>query len=180
FIPASFLAGVFVMWRSLSYWAVLLACCLTSGTRLAAQDSTTSTTPQPSARQQYEQVFEEWKQLIIKLRDLRTQFVEIAEDSQTDQVRKQFLDTVAQVQQLLPRLRQAAVEAFKEDPNADRELTRFLVKLAEDDLARDLYDDAYELTKVLIEHQCEDKRVYDLGGMAAFAVHDFKGAEEFF
>jgi cyclophilin family peptidyl-prolyl cis-trans isomerase len=149
----------------------------------APQEETAASDNQESdnqtARQKYEAIFSEWKQLILHLRDLRTNFHQVAEDQQLDSIRQEYQDTLKVVEGLVPQLRQAAVAAFEERPNEDRQLTRLLVDMAADDVARDDYQPAVELTGTLIEHGCEDNRIYELAGVSAFATHDFVSAEKY-
>ena len=51
--------------------------------------------------------------------------------------------------------------------------------MAQDDLAHDRYDAAWQITRTLMEQQCDEKILYDLAGTAAFAVQEFELAEQY-
>ena len=88
---------------------------------------------QPEA---FDQVFAEWKDLLKELRDLQARFV-IAEEDEVPQIRDQYNQKVQAGHNMVPRLREAALRTYVSAPNTDRELTRFLVKLADDDARTD-------------------------------------------
>src|SRR5204862_4586854 len=77
-------------------------------------------------------------------------------------------------------LEAAGVKAYAEAPNEDPQLTRFLVKLADDAIGRDDYAAAKRITDVLIEYQCPDKQIYDSAAIAAFVLNDYEQAEKYF
>ena len=56
------------------------------------------------------------------------------------------------------------------------ELTRLLMSLLQEDIESDRYEGAYDLAKVLVEGKCDDRKVYDLAGKAAYATHHFDEA----
>ena len=83
-----------------------------------------------SAALAYEAKVAEWKGLLKKLADLRTQF-QSAKGVEAEQIRKKWALTVKDGEQLLNSLRDAALAAFVESPNQDRQITRFLVRMRE-------------------------------------------------
>ncbi len=82
-------------------------------------------------------------------------------------------------QELIPQLRTTGLAAYRENPNADRELTRFLIKIAQDDISHDRHDLALQVTQAMIDAQCDEKILYDLAGAAAYAMEDFALAEQY-
>ncbi len=54
-----------------------------------------------------------------------------------------------------------------------------MVTLAREAVSSDRFEVAVPLLDVLLEGGCEDKAVYDLAGIAAFATHDFEKAQEY-
>jgi len=166
--------------------ALAVICAVTGGFPtvpfVAAQDDgSTADEPvvdKPAARE-FKQTFERWKDVLKELRDIKFKFAQVAEDTELDALRTQFDAALLRAKQLIPELRTKGVAAYAESPNEDRQLTRFLVKLAADDLTHDLYDEAAGITTALLENECEDKKVYDLAGIAAFATHEFDKADEY-
>lgn len=154
-----------------------LVICLSLGTwgTLPAQEDDAGST----AAQEFSQVLGEWKTILGELRELR-QIYASAEQSEFAAIELQHTDLIANGEQLLPRLRAAAVTAYTEAPNADREVTRFLVKMISDDVFRDDYEPAAELAQLLADNGCKEKEVHSLAGVSAFATNDFAAAAEHF
>ena len=80
----------------------------------------------------------------------------------------------------IPALRTAAIDAYTETPNEDRELAKFLVKLAADDIRQDLYDEAQPLLKLLQDKGCPEKGIANMAGISAFVTNDYDTAEKYF
>jgi len=119
-----------------------------------------------------------WKELLRDLRDLQARY-QIAEEQELDGIRQSYDQTLGQATALLPELRAAGLRAYAEAPNEDRQLTRFLLKLAADDVRADNYEAAAEITRALIAGQCDDQDVDNLAGIAAFTTNDFDAAEKY-
>lgn len=132
-----------------------------------------------AAAAKFNQQFDEWKNLLKDLRKLRLQFAS-ATDDQKSQHQEQWAVLVAKGNELLPKLRDAALQAYLESPNTDPQLTRFLVKVAADAAGGDDFDTAAKLSAALIEQKSGDKSVYDTAGIAAFANSEFDKADEYF
>jgi len=120
----------------------------------------------------------EWKALLSDLRDLRERYG-VAQNEELDAIRQQYNTKVAQGKELLAELKEFAHEAFEESPNADEQLTRFMLKLVTDELRAERYQRAYEKAKYLIENGMEDDRVYNMAGSAAFAANHIAEAKEY-
>lgn len=128
----------------------------------------------------YQQTLAEWRPLLVKLRDLKAQRNQIALPEELPAVQAEFDATATKVRELIPVLRERAVAAFLENPNADRELLRFLMDMLADNLKRDEYDLAYPLSEALIQGKCEDRKIYEMAGAAAFATHHFTQAKNYY
>lgn len=136
-----------------------------------------------SATVAYQESLKTWKQGLAALRvaieahdELKAKGVAKEELLQATQLIKQKLD---EAEQLVPQLRQSATMAYAAHPEQDRELSRLLLDILTDDLKRDNYDDAYIIAKALIDGKCEDKKLLDGAGMAAFATHHFEEAAQY-
>ena len=141
-------------------------------------DEAVASTEKP-AREEFQQVLANWKTLLKEIRDVRAQFLHVAEDAKLDDLRERFQELKAEGIAMEPALRKAALAAFEESPNEDRELTRFLVGMAVDSNRFDDYEVAWQISNSLITSDCEDRRIYEQAGMAAFALHRFEEADKF-
>jgi cyclophilin family peptidyl-prolyl cis-trans isomerase len=89
---------------------------------------------------------------------------------------------------------ETAEKAFVEAPNADKSVTDLLVDVLLGhvqtravgpagsrfvQVQTDDYDEAWRLAQVLIDNGCEDKRIYNAAGIAAFALQHFDAAEKY-
>ncbi len=130
------------------------------------------------ATQKWDATFDAWKNLLGEMRELRGRY-DAAEEDEIPGLRKEYRDLVAKGREFLERLRTDGMAAFQEAPLEDRELTRFLVKMASDDAKHDRFERVTELTSVLIENGSEDGAVFNAAGTAAFAMNDFEKAKEY-
>ena len=182
--------------RWISLLTTSLMSCVLLTTSLAAQDETAADTDDAaanigettaaagaetadagSAQANFEVVFTQWKDLLAELRDIQTEY-QVAEDSALAGLQERWNAKLAEGRAFIPTVRQAAVAAYRESPNSDRELTRFLSKLVEDDLLADNFETADELVQVLVENGCTEREIDNMAGMAAFGVGDFTRAEK--
>jgi cyclophilin family peptidyl-prolyl cis-trans isomerase len=131
------------------------------------------------AAAEYERLFEDWKAAIKELRRLKVQFQSAAVAEQ-EQIKKDWQAQVEKGNELIKAMQAAGLKAYAESPNEDPQLTRFLVKLADDAVQRDDYATAKEVSDVLIEHQCPEKQIYDSAAQAAFVLNDYDQAEKHF
>ena len=134
-----------------------------------------SVTAGPAA-DKWAETFKEWKDVVGQLR-ARCARYDAAEEGEIPGMRTEYQALVAKGRELLERLRVDGIAAYQESPNADRELTRFLVKMADDEIKQDKHEKAAELTGVLLENGCDDSGIANSAGIAAFALHDFEKAK---
>jgi len=127
----------------------------------------------------WEAAYGEWKDVVATLRAMRVEYI-TAEEEELPKIESRYKEYISKGEALLDRLRARASEAYREAPNVDAELTRFLVKMGQDDLKRDDYEAAYEIGEMLVEHDCADNAAAPLAGVAAFGSHHFEDAERFF
>ncbi len=131
--------------------------------------------PESSAAEAYAVKLQAWKDLLTQLRDLKEQ---AATGGATDALRAEWKALIDRANALLPELRAAAIKAYVEAPDVDRQLTRFLVSMLADDVARDEYEQAQPLAQVLVDNECGVGQTYRLAGVTAFALHHFEQAKE--
>ena len=148
---------------------------VTDGTTDAGAVSTSASKP---ARAAFDEVHTKWVTLLTEMRDVRANFRYTAKDEELDSVREKFNELKANGDAMIPELISKAIAAFQESPNEDRELTRFLVKVAIDSNQRDEYELAWKVSSALIEAGCEDRGIHEQGGAAAFVMHEFEAAKK--
>jgi len=120
-----------------------------------------------------------WKDLLKQLRAVRTEYDE-ADEAQVPAIMERWNELVAQGETLIGELRVVGAQAYAAAPNEDRELTRFLTKVLEDDIKRDRYEQAAELSQALLDNGCDVNEVFSWGGVAAFCTNNFDKAEQYF
>jgi len=143
-----------------------------------AQVPQTSPSVGPS-RKMYIAKLGEWKQMLKDLQKLRSDF-DLAKPSEIPAIRKSWAETTAKADTLLPQLRNAAVAAYAESPNTDRQLTRLLVELASKALLSDDYEVAEHISVSMLRSSAEERKLYDIAGISSFAMHNFEDAQQYF
>jgi cyclophilin family peptidyl-prolyl cis-trans isomerase len=131
------------------------------------------------AAAEFQRLLEEWKTVLKDLRKLKLQYQTAALADQA-KIQLEWTALIDKGNQTVTQLEGAGVKAYAEAPNEDTQLTRFLVKLADDAIQRDDYDAAQRMSAVLIEHNCSDKQIYDSAAIAAFVLNDYDTAEKYF
>ncbi len=137
--------------------------------------------PAPSgpAAAKFAATYEQWKELLKQLRTIRTKY-QSAEDDEAPALKKQWDEVISQADAMLPELRKDAIAAYEEAPNLDSTISRFLVKLLSDDVARDEYDQGAALADILIKNGSDFKQIYRDAGIIAFVNNDYDNAEKYF
>jgi cyclophilin family peptidyl-prolyl cis-trans isomerase len=123
--------------------------------------------------------FVEWKGTISGLRAVRQEYQDAIDDDQRQALREKFDELLAKGRALIPVLRETGIAAYSATPDENPELTRFLFKVAKDELARDMYDRAWELGELLVEKDCGFPEIYNIAGVAAFVRNDYDKAKEY-
>jgi cyclophilin family peptidyl-prolyl cis-trans isomerase len=123
------------------------------------------------ARGEFDAKFTAWKETLQQLRTLRHDY-QLADEAGRAALEEQWKTKLAEANAMLSEVVAAARRAYAAAPNEDRELTTFLVKMLEDDVARDRYESAAELAAVLLDHGCDQPQVLRNAGIAFFALND--------
>ncbi len=129
-----------------------------------------------AAQKKYEDVRQRWNELEGKLIDAYQRFL-IARRSKRAAIRDEYDSLLAQSDALLVELRAAAMAAYAEAPNQDKDLVKLLVGIINDAVRRDEYETAMDVANVLLQHDCQDKYLFNLAGIAAYSMDDFEKAE---
>jgi cyclophilin family peptidyl-prolyl cis-trans isomerase len=143
----------------------------------AAEPKPAATADAAAATAAFAAKLAEWKDVLKELQKLRVDY-RTATPDQLGGIELKWTETTAKAEAMIESLRDAGKAAYAAAPNADEALTEFLIKILADDVARDNYEPAAELSKVLVDNGCDKKELYDPAGIAAFATNDFDAAEK--
>ncbi len=135
--------------------------------------------PKSDARARYEALFEKWRGILITLRKLRDEYRR-SPAAEAPKVEARWKAKIKEGEEMLPDLWRAATAAYKESPNTDPPLTRFLFKLMKDLMRREFYDDVVEIGTALVENESGFDDAIPMTAMAAFSSNRFDLAEKYF
>ncbi len=168
--------------------AVLLSLALMVVPAVAQQAKTADAakTPAPTfgpKHAEFVKLFDQWKGVLQKLRDLRDQYQE-ARQGQKEDITLEYDKLLREGEAMQAKVVDAALAAFNEAPRADKQLTGFLVNVAYADVTSDRYEETLQLVQPLIaqgipEESKQLQRIYSWAGNAAFAVGDWDMAEKY-
>ena len=130
------------------------------------------------ARKKYDEKLGEWKQMLKDLQKLRSEY-DLAKPSEIAGIRERWEQTTARGDVLMPELRVAALGAFAEAPNKDRQITRLLVELAGQALLADNYGVSEQISVSMLKSGSDERKLYDIAGISCFAASKFEDAEQF-
>jgi cyclophilin family peptidyl-prolyl cis-trans isomerase len=102
-----------------------------------------------------------------------------ADEEKRAEIQQQWKEMIPKGEKMESKLIEAAEKAYAEAPNADPQITAFLINLLGRKVKRDDYEPAARIGKLLMENKCAEKQVPNLAGIAAFAVSDFDAAEKY-
>jgi len=146
----------------------------------AAEPKSPAAEPKPGpGKAQFDQLFSQWKSILADLRQLRGEYNTAAPERRTE-IEGQYGQLIQKGVNLQPKLIEAAKNAYAAAPNANKELTEFLASVVYGEVRRDNYEEALRLAELLINNQCGVKQLYDVAGIAAFAVSKYDLAEKYF
>jgi cyclophilin family peptidyl-prolyl cis-trans isomerase len=131
-----------------------------------------------AVRADYDATFGQWKAVLDNLRRLQVE-AENTEDEAMPALQQRFQAELEKGRALVPKLRETALAVYKAAPNQDREITRWLVGLAQDDVQADRYEEAMVVLQALIDADFDDKNIYNMAGAASFALGDFENCQQF-
>ncbi|MCH7725815.1 MAG: hypothetical protein IH991_04940 [Planctomycetes bacterium] len=138
------------------------------------------TDPEPGkSAAEFATLLTEWKDIIKSLRNIQVEFQKAENEEEAEKLRKTFDNLVAKGDKLIPQIRAVGIAVYVKAPNEDRELTRLLCTILNDEVSRDMNESAFKLAEVLIANECERPGIHMLAGIAAFATNNFAKAEEY-
>jgi len=126
----------------------------------------------------FDQIFHQWKSILNQLEILQKEY-QIADTERREEIKKQFRNLAEKGEKMQPEVLSAAEKAYSASPNTDTELTNLLLATAYQNCRLDNYEEALRLSNLLIQNNCPDNRIYNIGGVAAFATSHFEKAEQY-
>jgi cyclophilin family peptidyl-prolyl cis-trans isomerase len=124
----------------------------------------------------FNKLFDDWRELLAKLRHVQERYQLAAAASRPPLV-KEFDALLEQGRAMAPKLTAAAEKAYLENPD-DSRISDFLLSVEADNGRTDNYEEAFRLGSLLIEHGCKKPAVYNITGIAAFCLNDYATARK--
>lgn len=163
-----------------------------AGEQPAAGDQATESAPQPSAEataanQAFETLVDQWNGLVDQLKKLQ-QGRDAAQGDARTAVEAQMADMRKQTGELVDKIAQAGLAAYKADPAAFPRVNSTLLAIAQFHVigdphgdGGDQYEKALPLAKGLIDAGAGEKwpQLYVFAGMSAYCVNELDLAEEY-
>ena len=132
---------------------------------------------QTPARQAFDAVFGEWKDVLAQMRTLQAE-AQNKEDSELPPLVAEYDKLIVKGESLIPKLAESAIAVYKEAPNEDRQISRWLSTIASDYVVADRFADAKPVLDALIEGKASDPTVLNNAGIVAFAANDYEAAKQ--
>jgi cyclophilin family peptidyl-prolyl cis-trans isomerase len=154
-----------------------------SGAQEGAAPKAKPAEPANEGTARFDELFEQWKEIIKELRKLRTEYTN-AKEEDAKALDQKWKELIAQGNDLLPQLRSEAIKAYASAPAVDPQLQRFLLKAAQDSLDSDDYEVAYDIAKTMLDRSESDKspppkELLGIAGVAAFFTNQYDDAEKY-
>ena len=144
---------------------------------LTADDATSSVERGPQAEEFY-RLQGRMNALLGELAGLQVKY-RTADEQKRTEIQLQWEDLIAKGEKIEPPLLEAAEKAYAEAPNADKQITDFLMNLLVRAVNRDDFEPAAKIGALLMTHKCQAKQLRTLAGVAALATSDFDTAEQY-
>ena len=127
----------------------------------------------------YDKAFAEWKTLLNDMRELQGQARD-TDDAALPALVTKYDQMIQQGEAMIPKLRDAAIEVYKEAPNEDKQIFRWLSTIAQDYVSNDRFEDAKPALDALRAGKAPDPTIANNAGIVAFTMNDFEAADALF
>ena len=141
----------------------------------AKPDETKSETK--SAVEQFAASKADWEKVQKEIRGVVQEY-QTASDDKREEIRKKYIELVAQANKTLENVRSTGIAAYTEAPNKDEKVITTLVGLIANDVNRDDYAAAIKLAQLLIDNKAEHSLLYSYAGTAAYGSDQFAQANK--
>lgn len=145
----------------------------------SASEEPLSKTKSLSAAEEFQSIFQEWKDLLEQLRRLVEEY-SISEPARRAEIIPLYRQTLQKSEALLPRLVQSAETAYRQSPQPDPQIQDFLLAYFYERVAQDDYEIAYRIGALLLKRGHPDRRLTNMTAYAAFCVNQYDEAWQLF
>ena len=164
-----------------------------TGTSQEVTDTTTpaKTAAAQTAEAQFNAKFAQYKQIIHDIEEQRTAYQE-ADDASREQINSRLNDQIDQAQKAVQEMIESGIEAYREAPNQNEQITNLLTSVAQhyavgrslDQAGKfrsggDQYEKALPIIKVLVEGDAKDPGLPVWGFVSAFNTNQYDLAADF-
>lgn len=129
------------------------------------------------AKALFDQRFEEWKQVLGKLRELQLEY-KVAKPENRKGLAEQYDALVQKGQGLRDEMLMSAEIYYDSNPEV-KDVADFMAGAAGAALSRDDYDEAYRLSSKLADNGYENQAILYWAGLSAFCMSDYDNAEKY-
>jgi cyclophilin family peptidyl-prolyl cis-trans isomerase len=145
--------------------------------KAAASDAESSKAVTANPDDEFNKTYQEFKELVNRLQQIQQKY---ASDPNADKkaLEQEFNDKVEQTKSLEVKVAAAAEAAYLAHPNENREQSEYLLARLNKLVGTDDFDEAARLTKLLADHDFEQKYFDLFAGLAYFGANDFDSAEK--
>lgn len=161
---------------------IVLALMLATAPCVLAQDKEEAEKPaekaDAGAAAGFEKQFADWKALLAELRTLRAKWLN-AKPDERKAIEAEYAELVKKGEEMEPKVVAGAEAAYDADPAKDPEIGKFLAELVNEDSEHDNYEPALKRAELLIKHEYDNARIYNLAGIAALCTNQFDKAKEY-
>jgi cyclophilin family peptidyl-prolyl cis-trans isomerase len=129
---------------------------------------------------QFRELYAQWKSVTGDIRKIQEEYSGANRERRAE-LEKEHAELLEKVEALEPQLKELgpAAEAIYRADSQDKDAEDFVAYRTQGAFVNDDYEEALRLGKLLIDNGFDNKRVYDLAGIAAFRVMDLDTAEEY-
>ena len=124
----------------------------------AKSDTQSSETNPTDGPKTFIDLMNDWKTLELKFKAKEAEY-STATFARRAEIETEYQALIAEVENVVPALRKAAIESYEKEPNKDESVVRFLVGALTDDLSKDKFDDFFALGEVLIKGKIDMKHL---------------------
>ena len=162
--------------RGISMLRFFLAAVLAAAALVAAPARHMTAQDGPAAT--FAVVYSRWNAANLELEQLGEELNNAPADRRAA-VRAALLERFGALKGMVAELREAALAAYRAEPNQSAEVIEVLLRLAATDLQEDRVGRGVEIIGLLLDNRAVARGVLDLAGRAAYMQDDFVNAKEF-
>jgi len=133
-------------------------------------------TPGP-ANKEFGTFYAEWTAMLDQMRTLRSEFRDASPEKRKE-IEEKYRELVSKGVKMEPQLIALAEKAYSEAPGANPQLPELLANIAGGAMQADEYEEALRLAQLLLKNGVTEAAVYNLAGVALFALERFDEAEK--